>query len=226
MSEDRSWKDKYVSLSDPSEVCKPSSVIPSVEVSNLGRVRYSNSKKLIVPRVSRHGRLFVNIPDVSKNVSTLVASEFVPNDNGYQYTKHKDGNFFNNRADNIYWSKHKHDKLKPVCCVETGKVFDCVLDLANLLEVNSGLIYHHIRRGTALFGHHYLFVDNNKFRNPHRGVTVMCVETGRKYNSMTEAANDVGIPKFQVESSVHRKKSYKYSFELVSSDQQEQVNGY
>ena len=82
------------------------------EVSNLGRIRsinYNNSglPRIMKPEVTSKGYLAVGLSKNGKRkgyrVSRLVASAFVPNENGLPEVNHKDEDKTNNRADNLEW---------------------------------------------------------------------------------------------------------------------------
>lgn len=165
--------------------------------------------------MSRHGRLVVTSHSKSKNLSFLVASEFVSNQEAQKYVKYRDGNVLNNRHDNLFWSDTKHTRTRSVYCVETGTVFNSLWDLSQALRWNSGKVYQFVERGKPIRGLHYEFVCPDNIRNEHNGVTVVCLETGAVYDSMAEAAKSLSVSKYQVESSVHTGRKYKYSFKAL-----------
>lgn len=86
------------------------------EVSNFGEVRRVSDKRLLTIRKDKNRFCFV---DLLKNgirkriyVQKLVAAAFIPNENNYNYVVHKDNDTFNNRADNLEFSKNRGKALK------------------------------------------------------------------------------------------------------------------
>lgn len=81
----------------------------SIEVSNLGRVRNTKTKKFLKPNCSHTGYLKVKVyyyskkRYITKKVHTLVAIAFLGERPQNLIIDHIDGNRTNNRVDNLRW---------------------------------------------------------------------------------------------------------------------------
>lgn len=94
-------------------------------ISNLGRVKSLSRDvstktgqvrktvdKIIAPVDEKiHNRMIIPLYDnavqYKRTVHILVARAFVPNPKCYKYVEHIDGDYHNNRADNLVWVRHK-----------------------------------------------------------------------------------------------------------------------
>ena len=93
------------------ELFKP--VAPDYEVSNLGNVRSFKSGKPVIlkPRMKKGVPsviLFVDGKQLIRAIHRLVADAFIPNPDNLPFVRHKDGDPFNNRADNLYRTHRPH----------------------------------------------------------------------------------------------------------------------
>ncbi len=84
-------------------------------------------------------------------------------------------------------------KTVPVVCVETGVMYESITEAAETLGLNTASISHAIRRRSGLHGHHFKYADESRNRpivtdKRYKQVPVMCVETGRVYESLKSAA--------------------------------------
>ena len=93
---------------------------PSHEISNKGRVRNKNSKRLIKPYIRRlYESISIRKPHETiaetLYIHRLVAEAFIPNPNDYPQVNHIDGNKLNNNVENLEWCtcsmniKHAYD---------------------------------------------------------------------------------------------------------------------
>lgn len=117
------------------------------EVSNLGRVRNTNTKHIRKPFVNQGGYHIINFwilePKKCQRaflVSRLVALAFLGTPDFMNYeVNHRDGDKSNNKVDNLEWVDRRHNMLhriyvlheincpcahpKKTQCLETGEVF-------------------------------------------------------------------------------------------------------
>jgi hypothetical protein len=114
---------------------RPVSIFPKYEVSNTGLVRNTITGNLVAQwNHTRRGVTYkrVTLRDkdgrINPRVHRLVASAFVPSVPGAIEVDHKDGDSFNNHADNLEWvtgaenlnrmhmmrKKRKQDMLQPL----------------------------------------------------------------------------------------------------------------
>lgn len=115
-------------------------------------------------RVYRQVSLYSNGTGRTFTVHKLVAKAFIPNPNNRKEINHKDGNPENNNVNNLEWCTHKEN-----------------IDHA----WRTGLCKPIKGRPSPMKGR----------PNPNGGlprVKVMCVETGKIYNSIKEAQDDTG----------------------------------
>lgn len=84
--------------------------VTNYEISNLGRVRNSNTQYILKGRLSKSGYLQVSLKNIENNkyqnqyVHRLVAEYFIPNDDDNKnQVNHKDGNKENNNVENLEW---------------------------------------------------------------------------------------------------------------------------
>lgn len=104
------YKDNYTS---PTEIWRPITSNENLEVSNFGRIRKLDPYnlvgfELINPVLGKNGYLIVGLGKkngsfVNGAVHYLVAEAFVENPGGFTIVKHKSGNVFDNRPENLKW---------------------------------------------------------------------------------------------------------------------------
>ena len=85
---------------------------------------------------------------------------------------------------------------KAVVCVETGEVFDSTGVAAYEMGLTISGVSKSARSGQATKGFHFHYIDDSSMSiRPSRTIPVICVETGKKYDSITDAAIDIGQKK-------------------------------
>lgn len=157
------------------------------QVSNKGRVRRANGN-ILNPWNNQNGYPMVALCKHGKSkcflVHRLVAFMFIPNPRKVNVVNHKDGSRNNNCVENLEWctqkenlnlaitkermskavkkryENHEYPNIKPVRCVETGKVYPSAVKAGeelgfNRKQISKCLKGHHNTAG----GFHWELVD-------------------------------------------------------------------
>lgn len=72
-------------------------------VSDKGEIRNDNSGKNLKVTDTGTVQLLIDGKHSTRKVQRLVANAFIPNENGYEYVIHLDGDLTNNRVENLKW---------------------------------------------------------------------------------------------------------------------------
>lgn len=97
---------------------------PRYEVSDQGEVRNRETKRALTAQLidrprckSKPLRVYLwdpkNKRNIGRYVHCLVATAFVPNPDGLPNVEHINGDFTDNRAENLRWSKHSDIMQNP-----------------------------------------------------------------------------------------------------------------
>lgn len=105
------------------------------------------------------------------------------------------------------WNDGMFDKIfcKPVMCLETGNIYKSAKeasDSTNICRTDIGKCCNEEVKTAK--GYHWIFYNGDNYTESDRklmieqigsgrGIRIMCVETGKKYNSIKEAAKDVNV---------------------------------
>ena len=134
------------------------------EVSSLGRVRKykggtqgyvyinpyydSSSKGVYVAYTSVKGKR------KTRKLATVVAREFVPNPKGLKYARPKNGDEWDARASNLYWTDGKSGANSPmrVMDVDTGKVYRTATECAKDTLVSVSSVGKSVKTGKRISG--------------------------------------------------------------------------
>jgi hypothetical protein len=147
------------------EIWKTINYATKYEISNLGNIKNIKSKRLININIERHKKDNKRVrPGLINNegknlgyyLHRIVAQHFIDNPNNLPEVNHIDGDFYNNKADNLEWiskmdnMKHANDnnlikRYKRGIIIThkvTGeeKVFDKGTECAKFLKISPGLI--------------------------------------------------------------------------------------
>lgn len=141
------------------EIWKVIQDVPDYEVSNCGRVRRVDNKKVIVGAINNKGYhrfdLMLNQKRIARHGHRLVAEAFISNPDSKPFVNHKDGNKANNYIDNLEWCTQKEnmihayhilDNKQPNCvkviCIETGEIFESLQEAARQKATHSSHIHN------------------------------------------------------------------------------------
>lgn len=165
------WRSTFM---DEQEIWKHINGLPlGCEVSNFGNVRInygSHTEAVTVHNISSKDSM-VYLYGKQFRVHRLVAEAFLPNDNPKDFVKHIDGNFTNNRADNLVWISHKDEssnsvqegKLKGirVYCKETGKIYSTIQTAAACTGLQLCAVDYGLKHGVKMYGYTFECVDDD-----------------------------------------------------------------
>lgn len=118
-------------------------------VSNYGNVR--NKEREFTYGITSNGYCCVTIAKKCYRVHLLVANNFIPKIKGKPYVNHIDNNKSNNKASNLEWVTNKENNSRekkfnrdtrkiPILCVETGQVFNSIMEAARKVKVDESCI--------------------------------------------------------------------------------------
>jgi hypothetical protein len=89
---------------------------PTYEVSNLGNIRHTSTKKIRKQNVQKsrlnfYKKVTLSLKGKRKNVRVhrLIAEAFLPNPDNKAVVNHKNRNTFDNRLENLEWSTQKEN---------------------------------------------------------------------------------------------------------------------
>ena len=153
------------------------------KVSNLGNIKSlnyhrQNKEKLLKQHIrGKRGKykfvvLYKNKTRQQVNVHILVAEAFCDGYKENYVVNHIDEDKFNNKANNLEWVTRKDNSLhssykwsgknnykaRKVKCVETGEVFDTLIEASAKLGVNSPNIIRSIKKGIKCGGYHWEYI--------------------------------------------------------------------
>lgn len=130
---------------------------PRYMISNFGRVWSTIREQFLKPHPDKDGYLYVMLYNngigTNKWIHRLIAENFIPVETGRDQVNHDDGNKQNNSIDNLEWctltENRRHafrtglqhsPSARCVKIIETGEVFDSLVDCARSINGNRSCI--------------------------------------------------------------------------------------
>lgn len=80
-----------------------------------------------------------------------------------------------------------------VKCFETGEIYQNMTSAAMAANTSVAGVSTSARKGTTAGGYHWIRLDNGGATPRPKKFRVRCIETGKVYGSITEAARATGI---------------------------------
>ena len=182
------------------------------KVSNLGKVLNLSNNKIIKLHDNGCGYLNVSLKGKTCYIHRLVAQAFIPNPENKPTVNHIDKNKNNNTVDNLEWATYseqeqhklnfdgyiqKGKSIKVIFNDSTIKEYPSVANCAKELGVSRDIIYDFVTKGKRGYKIDELNIKDiiiptkNKYKDTGSTKKVICITTGKIYNSVEEASNDV-----------------------------------
>jgi len=106
---------------------------------------------------------------VQCTLANLIAQHFVPNPNNYYFVEHIDGDYKNNRADNLRWKKYEKTGgettakrySKAVKCIETGIIYPSIKEAARQTGFSKSSIQFNVNKKPSYgscHGYHFEYI--------------------------------------------------------------------
>lgn len=133
--------------------------------------------------------------------SPEMANKYSKSISGGMKRKWEEGHFSGNKGMKIERLEETNSKIgeslssrsgKPVYCKETGETYRSIKDAARKTGCNAKelkLVLNGKRK--SVHGFHFEYAGNDTTKDPR--ISVLCVETGKVYESMKEAYEDTGV---------------------------------
>lgn len=139
------------------------------QVSTLGRARSYVTNKILKPVPLPRGYLrvflFLSSKKHSKYVHRLVAEAFIENPNNYEEVDHINSVKSDNRVENLRWCTHAQN---------------------NQFEAKRKAVSESMKKSA-------ICKERIELLNKAKRKTVLCIETGEKFESLTKASESIGV---------------------------------
>lgn len=127
-------------------------------VSSYGRIKRIDTGKVYTGTINNKGYIRFDLSENGKHFVVAghraVAEAFLTRTHARDVVNHKDGNKCNNNVENLEWCTQKENSIHavkvlkippsktiPVTCVETGIVYESMLDAERKTGIKASLIY-------------------------------------------------------------------------------------
>lgn len=126
------------------------------------------------PRGYKLVSIFENGEKKTRRVHRLVAEAFIPNPDNKPEVNHIDGDKGNNSVDNLEWATRSENEYhayrclgfkayehptKKVVCIETGKIYNSMVDAAKDNSTSRGAISNSVRGMQSAGGFHWVLYE-------------------------------------------------------------------
>lgn len=154
------------------------------EVSSTGKMRNSETGKMLKSRPDKEGYLIItlsiNNARKTMKIHRLVAEAFIPNPENKSQVNHKDGKHANNSVDNLEWCTSSENHLhayrtlgrkahrsessgrakRKVLCVETGIIYTSATEAAKVIGGKQGGLSTACRGERITYrGYHWRYIS-------------------------------------------------------------------
>ena len=153
--------------------------IPAYEISNDGLLRNIRTGRIMKTRIDAKGyeviSLTINGKVKTEKIHRLVAEAFLEDDDYYgEDVTFRDGDRSHNHSDNLRWTSRRDlirntysngrrqtHRMRRIRCVETGEVFDSIIECSRVMGINRSSICKCVNDGylKTREGYHFEPVD-------------------------------------------------------------------
>ena len=218
------------------------------EISNMGRIRNVKTGNIFKGSKDKGGYLLVSLTKNGKgkthSVHRLVAFAFVKGYFEGAHIDHIDTCKTKNIWTNLRWvtakennnneltrEHHNEAHNKKVICIETGQIFNSMNEAGEYVGVSGNAISKCVRgEQRSCRGFHWKYYgcseeETKKKLREINGKKVICIETGKIFNSLKEAGEHIGVHKSAISACVRGKQKTSGGFHWKYYYEEEVDNG-